>query len=188
MKKFILALFILIFSASCSYSYETDYRQIYMNLEVPKFSYMHALDPNQYFDYKSSTYAIYPLFRLSSPLYFKSITVAQGYYLLTPTVYKDKDYILFKTNGRVVYTIPVYKKEIVPEDFYDTHLPKPKLTKTQKLRKDTLTYIGTHFNKAQLKPTVKTFLEVNDLDNSFVQVIVYYGNYRYYTIFRSIQM
>lgn len=188
MKKIILTLFLLLFCANLAFAYETDYREIYMGLDVPTFKYMHSLDPNQYYDYKDSTYAIYPLFRLTSPIYFKTITVEQGYYLLTPTTYKGKDYILFKTNGKVVYTIPVYKKEIVPEDFYDTHLPKPKLTRMQTLRKNTLTYIGTHFHKSQLKPAVKTYLEVNDLDNKFVQIVIYYGNYRYYTIFRTVIM
>lgn len=188
MKRFILILFLLIFGANLSFAYEPDYRQIYMDLEVPTFSYMHALDPGQYYDYKDATYAIYPLFRLSSPLYFKTITIIPSYYLLTPVTYKDKEYILFKENGKVKYTIPSYKKEFVPEGFYDSHLPKPKLTKTQALRKNTLTYISKHFKRSQLREPVKTYLEVNDLDNKFVQIIIYYGPYRYYTIFRTVQM
>lgn len=188
MKRFFIILFLLILGTNLSFAYEPDYRQIYMDLEIPTFSYMHSLDPNQYYDYKDATYAIYPLFRLTSALYFKKITIIPGYYLLTPTTYKGSDYIFFKENGKIKYTIPVYKKEFVPEGFYESHLPKPKLTKMQALRKNTLSYIGKHFKRAQLREPVKTYLEVNDLDNKFVQIIIYYGPYRYYTIFRTVQM
>lgn len=167
---------------------EPDYRQIYLNLPMPDFNYIHDIDPGQYYDNKNATYSIYPLFRLCSPLYFRSITILPGYYDLTPRTYKGRDYLLFKDCGLVKYIIPVYKKEIVPEGFYESHLPKPKLTWRQSMRQKGYALVWKLSKKSQLKPSVKTYLEVNDLDNHFVSIVVYFGNYRYYTIFRTVQM
>lgn len=167
---------------------EIDYKQTYLNMQVPAFSYIHGVDPGQYYDNKDAAYSIYPLFRLSSPIYFKSITIMPGYYDLTPVLYKENNYLLFKEAGIVKYTVPVYKKELVPEDFYDTHLPKPKYTRTQRMSLAFGRYLGKHFKCSQRKPPVKTYLEVTDLDNNFVSIIVYYGNYRYYTLFRTVAM
>lgn len=192
MKRFLLTLFLIIFGVNigtnAAFCYEIDYRQIYMDMPVPNFSYIHGIDPGQYYDNKSAAYSIYPLFRLSSPLYFKSITVLPGYYALTPRNYKGDDYLLFKDCGAVKYIVPVYKKELVPEGFYEAHLPKPKLKFSQKMSIGFGNFLGKHFKNAQRKPAVQTYLEVNDLDNNFVCIIVYYGNYRYYTLFRTIQM
>ena len=171
-----------------SFAREEDYRQIYMDLEVPTFSYIHGIDPGQYYDNKDASYSVYPLFRLSSPIYFKTVAIQPGYYALTPVMYKGDPYLLFKDNGVVKYTIPVYKKELVPEGFYESHLPKPKLTFMQKCSKNFYTFVGKHFKRSKRKPPVKTYIEVNDLDNYFVSMIIYFGNYRYYTIFRTVQL
>lgn len=175
-------------SVSSSFAYEEDYKQIYLDMPIPNFSYVHGIDPGQYFDNKNATYSIYPLFRLSTALYFKSITIQPGYYALTPRNYKGDDYVLFKDCGIVKYTIPVYKKELVPEGFYEAHLPKPKLTKSQKISQGFYTFVGKHFKSAKRTPQVKSYLDVNDLDNKFVSIVIYFGNYRYYTIFRTVQM
>jgi hypothetical protein len=188
MKKIILILCLIIFGANVSSAFEPDYRQIYLNMDVPKFSYMHGLDSGQYYDNKSSTWSPYPLFRLSSVLYFKSITIHPGYYLLTPTVHKGSDYLLMKENGMVRYIIPIYQKELVPEGFYEAHIPQPKLLVTQRIYKNVVNFVGTHFKRAQKKPTPASYLEVNDIDNNFVSIVVYYGPYRYYTIFRTVQL
>lgn len=174
--------------ANASLCREPDYRQIYLDMQVPTFSYIHGIDPGQYYDNKNASYSIYPLFRLSSPLYFKTVKILPSYYALTPRNYKGNDYLLFKDCGVVKYTVPVYKKELVPEGFYESHIPKPKLKWNQKVSTGFYTFVGTHFKSAQRKPPVQTYLEVNDLDNNFVSIIVYYGPYRYYTIFRTIQM
>lgn len=188
MKKIIIMLFMLIFSSNISFASEPDYRQIYMDLQVPNFSYIHGIDPGQYYDNKNASYSIYPLFRLCSPLYFKSVTIVPGYYDLTPRNHKGQDYILFKDCGLVKYTIPVYKKEFVPEGFYEAHIPKAKLSLWMRTKNGFYTFVGTHFKRAKRKPPVKTYLEVNDLDNKFVSIVVYFGAYRYYTIFRTVQM
>lgn len=188
MKKIILALFLVVLLSKSVFGFETDYRQIYMDLEVPTFSYIHGIDPGQYYDTKNTTWSPYPLFRLTSPLYFKTIAIQPGYYLLTPTNHKGKDYLLFKEVGLVKYIIPVYKKELVPEGFYDAHLPKPKLRFSQKVEKHIMTFVGKHIKSAQRKPIPQSYLEVEDLDNKFVSIVVYFGEYRYYTIFRTVQM
>lgn len=188
MKKLFLIMVLIIFSSNIICAEETDYRQLYFDMPVPAFSYVHNIDPGQYYDNKNSAYSIYPLFRLNSTIYFKTITIPPGYYALTPVAYKGAPYVLFKDNGLVKFIIPVYKKEIVPEGFYESHLPKPRLTFTQKVSKNFYGFIGKHFKSAQRRPQVKCYLEVNDLDNQFVSIIVYFGNYRYYTLFRTIQM
>ncbi len=192
MKKifsiFTFFLFSIIFSSNFAQAFETNYRQIYMDMQIPTFTYMHGIDPGQYYDNKDATYSTYPLFRLTSPIYFKAITIVPGYYLLTPIAHKGENYLLFKDNGIVKYTIPVYKKEIVPIDFYETHLPKPKLTVRQAMSKNFYHFIGTHFKSAKKKPAAQTYLEVEDLDNNFISLVVYYGPYRYYTIFRTVKM
>lgn len=185
MKKVVVILILMVLGRM-SLADEIDYKRIYLDMPVPAFSYVHGVDPGQYYDNKDAAYSIYPLFRLSSPIYFKSVTIMPGYYDLTPVLYKGSNYLLFKEAGAVRYTIPVYKKELVPEDFYDTHLPKQKYTNTQRMSLAFHRYLGKHFKSSQRKPPVKTYLEVTDLDNNFVSVVVYYGNYRYYTVFRTI--
>lgn len=190
MKKIILGIgiFIIAFASSAAFAFEEDYRQIYMDLPVPDFNYVHGIDPGQYYDYESSTWSPYPLFRLSSALYFKTITITPGYYLLTPVMHKGESYILFKECGIVKYTIPVYKKEFVPEGFYASHIPKPKLTRGRRIQQAFFMWVGKHFKNSQRKPTPQSYLEINDLDNKFVCLIVYWGPYRYYMIVRTVQM
>ena len=188
MKKFILVLFLVLFVANTSFATEFDYQSTYFGLAVPQFSYVHGIDPGQYYDTKYSTWSPYPLLRLNASLYFKTITIIPGYYDLTPVAYKGDDYLLFKQQGLVRHIIPVYKKEFVPEGFYETHLPKPKLTFFEKLNKNWIHFAGAHFKSAQRRPIPQSYLEVSDLDNKFVSMVVYFGPYRYYTIFRTIQM
>lgn len=164
-----------------------DYASIYNSLEVPDFSYLHDIDPEQYYDMKDTTWSVYPLFRLNSPIYFKTITIEPGYYLLTPREQDGKWYMLFKQNGVVKYIIPVYERDYTPEMFYDKHIPKPKLTKAQKIHMGFLDFIG-NFKSTKRKSPVQTYLEVNDLENYFVSIVIYYGSHKYSTIFRTIKL
>lgn len=188
MKRIVLILCLIIFTGCKAFCAETDYRQIYMDLQVPTFSYVHGIDPGQYYDYKDRAYTPYPLFRLVSPVYFKTIAIPAGYYQLTPVMYKGDPYVLFKENGIVKYTLPAYKREFVPVGFYESHLPQPKLNWHQRMSKNWYHFLGKHFKRAQRKPAPKCYLEANDLDNHFVSLIVYYGDYRYYLILRTTQM
>ena len=165
-----------------------NYTQIYSDLEPADFSYLHNIDPDQYYDMKDSSWSVYPLLRLNSPIYFKNSTIEPGYYLLTPREHNGKWYMLFKQNGSVVHIIPVYDRDYTPEKFYDTHIPKPKLTTSQKIHMGLLDFIGKAAKSSKRKPPIKTFLEVNDLENYFISIVIYYGNHKYSTIFRTIRL
>ncbi len=164
-----------------------NYASIYNSLEPAKHSYMHNIDPDQYYDLKDATWAPYPLLRLNSYIYFKDISIEPGYYLLTPREHKDKWYLLFKQNGKVAHIIPVYERDITPEFFYEKHLPKPKLTKAQKIHMGALSFLGK-FKSTKRKDPIKCYMEITDLENHFVSIIIYYGNHKYSTIFRTIKL
>ena len=164
-----------------------NYSDIYNSLEPADFSYLHNIDPDQYYDTKDSAWSIYPLLRLNSAIYFKNETIEPGYYLLTPREHKGKWYMLFKQNGLVVHIIPVYERGYTPETFYDQHIPKPKLTKSQKIHMKILDTVGKTKSSKRQQP-VKSFLELNDLDNYFINMIIYYGGHKYSTLFRTIRL
>lgn len=165
-----------------------DLEQIYRESEVPKFSYVHDIDPGESFDTQSSTWSPYPLLKLASPIYFKTVAIPAGYYLLTPRMQDGGWYMLFKEAGKVKYTVPIYKKEMVPMGFYDANVAKPKLTITQKIHLGTLNFIGNHVKSSQRKPEPQNYLEISDLNNNFVSIVLYWGNYKYYIVVRTIQL
>ena len=175
-------------TANAVFSKDFDYERVYRELEVPTFSYMHNIDPEQYFECQGYTWSPYPLFRLNTPLYFKSITIQPGYYNLTPREYKGNQYLLFKEAGIVRHIIPVYDKNFVPEYFYAENLPKAKLSISQNVQIKTLDFVGKYFPSAKRKPIPQTYLEVSDLDNNFLSIVVYYKEFRYYTILRTIKL
>ena len=160
---------------------------IYRSMTLPDFSYQHDVDPEQYYDIKDTTWSPYPLLRLNSALYFKTAVIEPGYYLLTPRKNKDKWYILFKEAGKVKYIIPVYNRDYTPESFYDENLPQPKLTTGQKVRNAVTGFAGL-FKSSKRPKDKQSYLEVNDLRNNFLQLILYWGDFRYYTIFRTIPL
>ena len=164
-----------------------NYSDIYNHLEPADFSYLHNIDPDQFYDMKDTAWSVYPLLRLNSTIFFKNQAIEPGYYLLTPREHNGKWYMLFKQNGQVVHIIPVYDRDYTPESFYDRHIPKPKLTKTQKIHMKTLDIIGKKKSSKRKEP-IKSFLEVNDLDNYFISIIIYYGGHKYSTIFRTIRL
>ena len=164
-----------------------NYAQIYNNLEPADFSYLHGIDPDEFYDVKDATWSIYPLLRLNSAIYFKNITVEPGYYLLTPREHDGRWYILFKQNGKVVYIIPAYERGYTPQNFYNEHIPKPKLKPSQKIHMGVLKGVGKVKSSKRQEP-VKSFLEVNDLDNYFINITIYYGGHKYSTIFRTIRL
>lgn len=170
------------------YTQEIDIEKMYRDMPVPEFKYMHNIDPGEYQDTMYSTWSPYPLFRLTAPLFFKSIAIEPGYYLLTPREHDGEWFMLFKQQGKVKYIIPCYLKEMVPLDFYKNNLPQIKMTKIQLIREKTLKFIGKHVNSSKRKPIPDTYLEASDLDNNFISIIVYWGNYRYYLVLRTIQL
>ena len=164
-----------------------NYSKIYADLAPAKHSYMHNIDPEQYYEMKDATWAPYPLLRLNSYIYFKESSIEPGYYLLTPREHKGKWYMLFKQNGKVSHIIPVYERDITPELFYEKHLPKPKYTKAQKIHMGVLSFLGK-FNSTKRKDPIKSYMEITDLENHFVSIVIYYGNHKYSTIFRTIKL
>ena len=183
MRNLIILLFSSIILTTPAFA-DVDYMKIYNDLENPTFQYVHGIDPDQYFDIKNYAWAPYPLFRLNQEVYFKKQKIEPGYYLLTPREHEGKWYVLFKENGIVKATIPCYKDEIVPPPFYAENLPKEKLTPSQKIHIGFVHLIGK-FNSAKRKKAPDTFLEVEDLDNDFMSMTVYYGSKRYYILLRS---
>ena len=170
------------------YTGEIDIEQMYRDMPVPTLKYIHNIDPGEYQDTRYSTWSPYPLFRMTEPLYFKTVAIEPGYYLLTPREHDGNWYILFKEAGKIKYIVPCYKKEMVPMDFYKNNLPQIKMTKIQLIREKTLKLIGRKVNSSKRKPIPDTYLEASDLDNNFLSVIVYWGNYRYYIVLRTIQL
>ena len=174
--------------AKSSYiNHNKNYAEIYNNLQPADFAYVHDIDPEQFYDIKDTTWAPYPLLRLNSYIYFKNQSIEPGYYLITPREHKGNWYILFKQNGKVSYIIPVYERDIVVETFYETHLPKPKLTFSQKVHMGFLSLLGK-FNSTKRRDPVKSYMEINDLENYFVSIVIYYGAHKYSTIFRTIKL
>ena len=187
MKKFLSVILILLVGL-CVFAEETDYEQIYRDLEPADFSYVHDIDPGEMYDTKNTSWSPYPLFRLTSPLYFKNIVIEPGYYLLTPREHKGNWYILFKEQGKVRYIIPAYNREIVPMGFYDENLPKAKLTPSQKFHIKFFDFVGKYIKSSQRKPAPNTFLEATDLENNFLSLVIYWGDHRYYMILRTIRL
>lgn len=174
--------------ADDEYTEDIDVEQMYRDMPVPDFQYVHNIDPGEYQDIMNSTWSPYPLFRLTAPLYFKSISIEPGYYLLTPREHDGAWFMLFKEAGKVKYIVPCYKKEMVPMNFYENHLPQVKMTKPQLIREKFLNMVGKNVKSSKRKPIPDTYLEAEDLNNNFVSIIVYWGNYRYYFVLRTIQL
>lgn len=169
---------------------EYDFNEIsqtYRELEVPTFKYVHDLDPEEYVDTQNAAWSPYSLFRLTAPLYFKTITIQPGYYLLTPREHEGNYYMLFKQNGKVKYIIPIYDKQIVELDFYKNHLPEEKTTWSQRQHLRLLKFVGK-FKSSQRPEPPKTYLEAEDLDDNFTVIVLYWGDYKYHMILRSVPM
>ena len=96
--------------------------------------------------------------------------------------------MLFKEAGKIKYIVPCYKKEMVPMDFYKNHLPQVKMTKPQLIREKFLNMVGKNVKSSKRQPIPDTYLEADDLNNNFVSIIVYWCNYRYYFVLRTIQL
>jgi hypothetical protein len=96
--------------------------------------------------------------------------------------------MLFKEAGKIRYIIPVYDRTVVPENFYYENLPQRKLKFTEKYTFWFTDMIGKISKDSRRKPISQTFLEASDLDDYFVSLVIYWGNYRYYTIFRTSQI
>ncbi len=163
---------------------QDDYEQAYRDMQVPTFSFVHGVDPDQYYDMKDTTWSPYPLLRLNSPLYFKTMTIEPGYYLLTPRQYKDDWYILFKEAGTVKYIVPAFEKKFTPANYYRDNLKELDMTRSARWQVKFLNAWGKYIRKSKRRPEIKCNIELTDLDNNFVLIELYYGAHKYSTIFR----
>jgi len=162
-----------------------DYDSIYNSLQEADFDYIFGIDPYQTEEYKVHMHSPYPLFRSGVNLIFKSKIIPPGYYLLTPREKNGKTWILFKENGRVSFVIPTYNEDIVLEDFYEDKLPHPNKNTRQKISSKFMEFIGNKFDKqTQRKPIPQAYIDFDDVGN-YWNMILYYGNKKYYLIFKK---
>ena len=164
----------------------TDWEDLYNQQEEADFDYIFGLDPYQNEEYKKYMYSPYALFRLGVTIRFKNTLIRPGYYLLTPREKNGKTWILFKENGRISYTIPSYKDEYVDKSFWETKLPHPRLNPYEKLRKNTMNIIGKTFgSKNQRTPAPSAYIEFDD-KGEWWNMILYYGDRKYFLIFKKV--
>lgn len=163
-----------------------DFQKIYDSTPEADFEYIFGIDPYQAEDYTQYMFSPYPLLRTGVNFIFKNTVIPPGYYLLTPRKYQGKTYVLFKEQGRVKYMIPTYNVDITTEEFYDQYIAKPRETKWKKFKTSVADTVGTMFpKKTQRKPIPKSYMEINDIDGEFFQVILYYGTGKYFLIFKQ---
>ena len=163
-----------------------NYPAMYEEAQPANFELVHNLDPFQNEDYQKYAWSPFPLFRLSSDVYFKGQTIPAGYYILTPRTMNGKEYIFFKEAGTVKYIIPVMKKDLVPIDFYHTKIPEPKYTKWQSFCKKTRDGFYTVFrNSSQKSPPPSSYIVTEIIDGNYYLIVVYYGEHKYYMVFKS---
>jgi len=182
MRSLFLIISILVF-CSCS-AFAQDYAVLYDNQEPANFKLIKGIDPFQEKDYLEYAWAPYPLFRSSRTLIYKEGDIPPGYYLLVPREMKGKTYIFFKENGSVKYIVPVYKEELLPPNFYEQHIPKPSLTKRQKLCESAKKKFYKVFKDSKQQEPPKAFITTAVVDNDYYELILYYDKKKYYTIYK----
>lgn len=181
-KCFILILSIFFAFLGCAFA-EENYSEIYEKLEPANFDYLFNIDPYQTEDYTRYKLSPYPLLRTAIDFKFKNIVIPSGYYLLTPRVYNKRDYVLFKQNGKVVFVIPVYKKEVVEPGFYKMYVPQVKKNLWNKMGEKLCNFVGRVSKDSKRTPPPKSYIEVNDIENQFWELVLYYGSTKYYLLF-----
>ena len=185
----ILILFLLFAFGTSLQTFASEketYDEIYERLAPADFEYIFGIDPYQAEDYTKYMYSPYPLFRVGVPFIFKDIKIEPGYYILTPRKKNGKTYVLFKEQGRVKYLIPVYEIYLVDPLFYDQYIPEKRKGFWEKAGEKTSNFFGRLFpQKTQRMPAPKAYIEVNDIDREYFQVILFYGTQKYYMLFRQ---
>ena len=182
MRKIYLLVLVLLFSISGVFA-SVDYDALYEAAQPFESKLYHDIDPYQDEDNIRYSWSPYPLFRTSADLYFKDYKVEAGYYLLTPRTLKDRDYVFFKQNGKVMYIIPVAKKEKTPVNFYEANTPPVKKTLWQKasgkVREKFYNIAKDSGRKTPPKSTINVQVEVK-----YVVISFYYGEDKYVLLFK----
>ena len=164
MKKIFVTVVILLLSfANVVFAGEGEkFIREYENAQLADFELVHDLDPYQVEEYYKYSWSPYPLFRTSIDLYFKSVHIVPGYYILTPRVVKDKPYVFFKQNGKVAYIVPVCEIYVKSRrTFYKI------------------------FRKGKKQDPPKSYLEASTVDNEFFRIDLYFGTQRYTMYFKK---
>ena len=187
MKKIFVTSIILILSfANIVFAGEGEkFIQQYENAQLADFELVHDLDPYQVEEYYRYSWSPYPLFRTSIDLYFKSIHIVPGYYILTPRVIKDRTYIFFKQNGKVAHIIPVCNTDLVSPAFYKEKLPEPKRNVFGKIYVKSRRTFYKIFRKGKKQDPPKSYLEASTIDNEYFRIDLYFGTQRYTTYFKK---
>ena len=186
MKKIIcLIIFILMIMPFAQKAMaEPDYEILYAQAQEADFKFMHNIDPYQDEDNFKYAWSPYLLFRTSSTFVFKSSIIPAGYYLLTPRQHNGKNWILFKQQGKVQYIIPVLRTEVVPPDFYKTHIPKVKKGVWKKLGDGICQVFYTVFKSSKKQNPPQSYIEVYRYEGQLYLMKYYYGQTVYITLFR----
>lgn len=182
MRK-ILFLFLLLWFSLGSVFASEEYDSLYEAAQPFESKLYHDIDPFQDEDNIRYAWSPYPLFRTSADLYFKDYKIEAGYYLLTPRTLRDRDYVFFKQNGKVVHIIPVVKREKTPINFYDANTPPVKKSLWQKA---TGTVREKFYNIAKdsgrMTPP-KSLIDV-DVEVKYIVISFYYGEDKYVMLFK----
>ena len=185
MKNFCLLFFTFLFLSVTSAFAEIDWIELYDNSKPFESKLMNNIDPFQDQDTVNYAYTPYPLFRTSVYLYYKNMRIDSGYYQLTPRKMNGNYYILFKTNGRVKFIIPVVKREVVSSSFYRKYMPNPKLTMGQTIAKNWKNFWGKIFKGSGKQPPPKSFVQMDIHDTCYV-LRLYYKDHCYYTVYKKV--
>ncbi len=182
MNKLFLLLFFYIFSVCCTFA-NTDYDKLYDEAELFHSKLYNDIDPFQDEDSLKYAWSPYPLFRTSAELYFKTIKIPPGYYLLTPRTLGGKDFILFKENGKVSYIIPVMKKEATPLNFYEANTPQMKKTPWQKFSSGVKKRFYSAAKDSMRIDPPKSLIDIQ-VEIKYIVMTFYYGESKYTILFR----
>lgn len=184
MKRILLIILsFFIFTAQNVFA-ETDWDSLYNNSKPFETKLMYDIDPFQDEDNLKYSYSPYPLFRTSCHLYYRNMHISPGYYHLTPRKLNGRYFILFKTNGKVKFIIPVVKEEVTPESYYKKFMPKPKLTLGQTIAKNWLNFWHRIFKDSGKQPPPQSYVELTDVTGYFV-LKLYFKDYCYYTVYKK---
>ena len=186
MKKIIclIVLILMMLPIATEAFAEPDYEILYAKAQEADFTFMHDVDPYQDQEVYQYAWSPYLLFRTSSTFTFKSSTIPAGYYLLTARKYKDKNWILFKQQGKVQYIIPVLRTEVVAPDFYKKNLPQVRKNGWTKLGNGVCQVFYKVFKGSKKQNPPKSYIEVYRYEGNRYIMKYYYDKTVYITLFR----
>lgn len=183
MKKLLFIIFLLSSITLNAYCADFDCDSLYDAAEPFASKLYNDIDPFEDEDSIKYAWSPYPLFRTSAFLYFKDYAIEPGYYSLTPRKLQGKDYVFFKQGGKVVFIIPVAKKEQTPLNFYDANIPKIKQTKMQKFSAAVKKkFYDTAKDSRRITPP-SSLVNV-DVEVKYIIITLYYGEDKYTLLFR----